>query len=285
MAQNQPIITGIETFGQWDSTAAGELPRYWDGFNRQVIINGNNFGEVICVTKDSADPQDMDYSVRLENKVVLGGGAVPGMLTNGNLNIDFMSQNGDITGGYPYSQKPSSFKGWYKYNPANGDTALISIWFKQAGQEIGGGEIKIANSTNLWTQFNVNINFLIGTQPDTMVILIASSSKKNNVPPGSVLDIDHIWLEGGTLSSNNLDNNSPKFNIYPNPSSDFINIETMENGGKNNINIYNCLGEKVLTSYFNSTNHRVDINSLTPGIYYMELINNSGRTIKNIIIE
>lgn len=285
MAQNQPIINGVETFGQWDSTAAGELPRYWDGFNRQIIMGGVNVGEVICVTKDSADPQDMDYSVRLENKSVLGGPAVPGMLTCGKLNIDFSSQNGDISEGVPYSQKPASFKGWYKYNPAVGDSALISVWFKQSGQEIGGGKIKIGNSASSWTEFNVNINFQIGSQPDTMLILISSSSLKNNVPVGSALDIDHIWLEGGSLSSSKLKNNSIDFNVYPNPASESININVPDNTETTIVNVYNNVNLKVITKTFSQMKHSLDISNLTPGIYYMEVINTSGRAIKSIIVE
>jgi len=285
ISQNQPIINGVESFEQWDSTAAGELPRFWDGFNRQIIMGGINVGDVVCISKDSANPQDMNYSVRLENKSVLGGAAVPGMLTCGKLNIDFTAQNGNITEGVAYSQKPAAFKGWYKYNPAIGDSALISVWFKQAGQKIGGGEIRIANAETNWTEFNVNINYQIGSQPDTMFILISSSSSKNNVPMGSVLDIDHIWFEGGSLSSSNLPINSLNFSAFPNPASDAVNLIIPNNNENTTINVYNSINQRLISTNTNSTNHTIDISALPAGVYFIEVSNHSEKAIKSIIVE
>ncbi len=285
MAQNQPIISGVETFGQWDSAGAGELPRYWDGFNRQINVNGMNLGEVICVTKDSTDPKDMDYSVRLENKSILGAGAVPGILTCGKLDINFVTQNGDINGGVPYSQKPASLKGWYKYDPKLGDTAIISVWFKQGGQNIGGGSIKINNKVSLWTEFDVNLFYQPGSQPDTIIIMFSSSNKKHNVPLGSVLDIDHIWLEGGSLSSNDIKAESLKINIFPNPASKQISINIPKNNKHIAVKIYDNTSKIVLETNFNSQNTKLDISKLTSGIYYLEIVSKSIRKIKRIIIK
>jgi len=181
IAQNQPIINGIETFGNWDTCAAGEMPMYWDGFNREIIINGMNLGEIICVKKDSADPQDLDYSVRLTSTSILGGAAVPGMLTTGNLNIDFVTHDGDIDGGIPYTQKPASLKGWYKYTPNGNDTALVSVWFQKDGTQFGGGSIELSSRKQIWTMFEVPLNYQPNITPDTMNIMFSSSIIENNI--------------------------------------------------------------------------------------------------------
>ena len=148
IAQNHPLILGVETFGNWDSTAAGEVPRFWDAFNREIVIMGNNYGNVVCVKKDSADPQDSDYSVRISNQIVMNNSVVAGLLTTAKLNIDFLNQSGGATGGVPYIQKPAQLKGWYKFVSTVTDTANISIWFTNDTNKIGKGSLNIYQKKN-----------------------------------------------------------------------------------------------------------------------------------------
>lgn len=58
------------------------------------------------------------------------------------------------------------------------------------------------------------------------------------------------------------------FMLYPNPSNEYINIET--NTTKNKITIYNNLGELLFTSN-NSNTHIIQIptSNLVNGIYYI----------------
>lgn len=285
IAQNQPLITGVETFGNWTSNSGGELPQYWDGFNREIIINGMPVGTVTTVRKDSADPQDSDYSVQLTSSSVMGGPAVPGMLTTGKMHINFNSQNGDIDGGIPYQAKPAKLKGWYKYNPAMGDTALISIWFKNDTMAIGGGTLKISQSTSLWTAFELDITYSSNLIPDTMNILFSTSTKRNNVPLGSVLDIDHIWLEGGNVGYERPIYAHDDFKLYPNPSSDFIKIESKERFEELRIRILNNLGAVVYESNHYQKNQKIQTRFFKSGIYFVEIGSETSKSIKKLIIQ
>jgi len=71
------------------------------------------------------------------------------------------------------------------------------------------------------------------------------------------------------------------FSIYPNPSSDFINISTKEK--INNIEIYDSTGRKV-TAEFN-LNNQIDIRKLIKGVYYIRITtdknNLTSKFIKN----
>ncbi len=284
-AQNQPIINGIETFGNWDTCAAGELPQYWDGFNRQIIINGMNLGEVICVKKDSADPQDIDYSVRITSESILGGSVVPGMLTTGNLNINFTSQNGDIDGGVPYTQKPATLKGWYKYNPNGTDTALVSVWFKKNGVNFGGGKLELSTQKQVWTLFEVSLSYQPNITPDTMNIMFSSSILEDNLPIGSSLEIDHIWLEGGSLGVNNNQELINKTKIYPNPASSYIYIEAPRNMTHYKVSIYNTSGQRIISINSESNLSKVNTNQLAKGIYFIEVCSEKLRKISKLLIK
>ena len=283
--QNQPLINGVETFGNWVANAGGELPQYWDGFNREIVMNGMPVGTITTITKDSADPKDSDYSVRLVSNSVMGGGAVPGMLTAGKMDIDFINQTGDISGGIPYTQKPARLKGWYKYSPTGTDTALIAIWIKHDTLEIGGGEIKISNTTSGWTEFTVDINYNSNLTPDTINILFSSSAQRNNVPMGSALDIDHIWLEGGSLGYTRRFKEHLGFQLYPNPAKSYVKIVPEVNTQVDYVNVYSSTGALVI--HKTDFDHEISLNTsqLSHGLYFVEIRLNNSSIVEKLIIQ
>ena len=68
--------------------------------------------------------------------------------------------------------------------------------------------------------------------------------------------------------------------VYPNPASDFIHIET-----ENKVieaSIYNLAGQKVISS-FNET--KIDVSSLTGGLYFLEVETSNSRGVEKLIVE
>ncbi|MDW9381874.1 T9SS type A sorting domain-containing protein [Chryseobacterium sp. JV558] len=68
-----------------------------------------------------------------------------------------------------------------------------------------------------------------------------------------------------------------KFIIYPNPASDFIQIETTEK--LKEVNIYSATGQKVLTSQ----ELKIPIRALSSGVYFVEIKTNGGSTIHKMV--
>lgn len=67
------------------------------------------------------------------------------------------------------------------------------------------------------------------------------------------------------------------FEVYPNPTSDFINV--IVNNDVNQIIIYDILGKEKL-----KTNNRlINISDFESGIYYVKLMNSKGESIKKIV--
>lgn len=86
--------------------------------------------------------------------------------------------------------------------------------------------------------------------------------------PFSTLDIENFEL------LNNL-------NVYPNPSSEYINIESKLE--LNKVSLHNILGEKVLESF--QTKH-MNIQGLSAGIYFLNLfVNDQNIGTKKVIIK
>ncbi|AZA79898.1 T9SS C-terminal target domain-containing protein [Chryseobacterium sp. G0186] len=67
------------------------------------------------------------------------------------------------------------------------------------------------------------------------------------------------------------------FRIYPNPTSDFIQVESPENIKE--VNIYSALGQKVITSQAT----KINVKFLDTGIYWMEIKTNNNSTIHKIV--
>ncbi|WP_445721437.1 T9SS type A sorting domain-containing protein [Flavobacterium sp.] len=83
-----------------------------------------------------------------------------------------------------------------------------------------------------------------------------------------------------TLSTNNFEL-SKQVVIYPNPAKDHFQIDLENSLELKAITVYNNLGQQVLIT--NTSN--VNTNSLSKGMYYVEIVTNAGKANKKIIIE
>ncbi|SDI16247.1 T9SS type A sorting domain-containing protein [Chryseobacterium jejuense] len=72
-------------------------------------------------------------------------------------------------------------------------------------------------------------------------------------------------------------NKKASFHIFPNPTSDFIQIDTPENIKE--VNIYSSLGQKVMTSQTT----KINVKSLNAGIYWVEIKTKNGATVHKVV--
>jgi aminopeptidase N len=115
----------------------------------------------------------------------------------------------------------------------------------------------IVNAVEEWDyRYKVDsVYFMLGFKPDS--VALDRSELLCNVL-SSVVDVKE------SLTTQNT-------NIYPNPANDFIIVE---NSNDFIIKIYNFIGELVLTSEQNPASfHRLNINTLAPGIYFIKIGN------------
>ncbi|WP_405291727.1 T9SS type A sorting domain-containing protein [Algibacter sp. Ld11] len=102
------------------------------------------------------------------------------------------------------------------------------------------------------------------------------------------LSVGDIYLSEGfingdmeqiTLSSNNLEFES-NFKIYPNPTSNFINIES--NLDLDYFEMYDLQGKKVLSS---SKHETVKVEFLSKGVYLLKAYSGNNFITKKVIVE
>lgn len=109
----------------------------------------------------------------------------------------------------------------------------------------------------------------------TVVVLTgddeANGSLVGNIPNGTV-----YRFIPQTLSTEDF--SKIDFQIYPNPTSDYLNIKTQSNNY--NFSIYNSLGQIMNAT---SVENRIDISSLSNGIYFMKIETETTSATKRFI--
>lgn len=74
-----------------------------------------------------------------------------------------------------------------------------------------------------------------------------------------------------------------KILVYPNPTSDVINIELSENFEMHALVLYSVVGKEVMSVSTSTAIAQLDIQHLKKGIYYLKVVNRNGAFTKTII--
>lgn len=124
------------------------------------------------------------------------------------LNTDPMSGDPQTwSGGIPYNQKPTGIRGYYKYNVASADSALIVVVFSKAGVNIGTYFMTIGGIKNTYTLFDLTFSPALTIIPDSVIIGATSSNfmaSNGNGVAGSILKLDSFSFTGVTSQPANM---------------------------------------------------------------------------------
>lgn len=181
--------------------------------------------------------------------------------TNGNANsfVFGIKYNGNITAEQAL-QLIQSQTSYFSFTKANNQVSNLSLntfsgagnWKLYKGNDLSSWQKK----TDL-SQIELNNNSWLGL----------SFGERRPFTPTEASD--------ATLSVASVSKKT--FNIYPNPASDFIQIETPENIIETNI--YSSLGQKVMTSQ----EKKINVKSLNAGVYWMEIKTKNGSTVHKVV--
>lgn len=258
-------------FQIWADSGTYEQPEFWNTPN--PYTSPIPFS-AITVTK-SNDAYSGDYSAMLETKNVIGNlYQIPGIITLAEFSIDFINISFSISGGLPLQENVSKLSGMYKYQQSvEGDSAYVLIYnFKRDNEgeidTIGHG-VSYLHEAASWTPFTVNMENLNPNVPDTFNVIIMSSSLPLSgfeLPTGSVLHVDSLTIETNT-GIINLSDDIISVNVYPNPSSDFVQFETSEVEKERLISVYDIVGKLISISDFSEGKTKIPIKGLPSGLY------------------
>jgi len=195
----QDVIPNAD-FENW----TGGEPDTWNTSNMMVL-----FTQFTTVVRETNNPQHGTSSARLQtvtqNVFPIGSVSIPGILTLGVLNIDYVNQTASLTGGTPFTGVPQSLTGFYKYQPTTHDSCYLGFglfrWNNGTRDTIGYAYVMKGGGTTAWTPFEVPLNYLIWETPDTMNVVFLASNALDGLPHGGTkLWVDNLSLVYGNVS-------------------------------------------------------------------------------------
>lgn len=232
-----------------------------------------NLGGPVTVEKTS-DAHSGNFAARLESKQ-WGTLKLPGLLVSGK----FVNTTPFILQGQPFTGKPVRFTGYYKYTSVNSDSAaifaMITKYNTVTGKRdtIADAKLAIFNSINIYTLFDIPfIYYDNSATPDSIDVVFSSSAGGQNFQSqiGSTLFIDDVSLN----YSNGIEERLfPEINVtvYPNPASEWINIELGETVKNGICKIISMNGKTVSNFPILNKKQTVDVRKFAKGKYIINI--------------
>jgi len=204
--------SGFET---WTVMGSYSSPANWDNFNSMT----GSMGVYTC-EQGMPGSQGM-YYMKLTSKTIPGLGVVPGVAVSGTMDLMTMQP----ATGFAFAQRPAELTGKCKHSNSQGymDVTLTK-WdaMMQMRTTVATGHFVFTGSATGWTTFNMPLSYINSMTPDSCMIFISSSGAMavNN----DYLNLDDLSFTGSATGISTV-NDSRTIRVFPNPASDYINMD------------------------------------------------------------
>ncbi|MCA1751061.1 MAG: T9SS type A sorting domain-containing protein [Cryomorphaceae bacterium] len=182
-------------------------------------------------------------------------------------------------------EAPDDRSGFSLSLSAAGDVVAIGA-HRNDGNGNNAGHVRVfQNSGNSWFQAGADIDGAAeGDASGHSVSLsgdgatVAIGAPFNNGPG---FNNGHVRVYDVSTFLSSDDVVQADFTVYPNPASDFVNVQLGEGLQLERVNVYSALGRLVKSG----RSSVLSINELAKGTYVLEVITNQGKAAKAIIVE
>jgi hypothetical protein len=172
-------------------------------------------------------------------------------------------------------------------NPGPRDMKLQYRIGDGAWTDVTGGAITVGNDWTSGVLTSLALPAECGNQPALGLRWVMTSNLDSNgteLVAGGISKVDDIIVTGQTASGINDNALSGTISIFPNPCSDFINIESEKPVSR--IEVYSIGSEKVIDQAVNSTSALIKLKGIAPGRYFVVIHSdgNNRKSVKSLII-
>ena len=182
--------------GDFESWPPGNFdnPEHWDSPNETT----QGFPFFLTTVEKTTDSHSGEYAAQLTSGSILGE-VIPGLLTLGELVLDEQNPEESEFIGIPFSERPASLEGFYKYMPQEEDFGVIGVLLSRYNLELNAkdtiafGFFQFDGQDEDFASFSVLLDYLSFAEPDSMNVVILSSASPE-MQSGSRLIIDDLSL-------------------------------------------------------------------------------------------
>ncbi|MES2575166.1 MAG: T9SS type A sorting domain-containing protein [Bacteroidota bacterium] len=177
------------------------------------------------------------------------------------------------------------FNGYSVSLSADGNVVAIGAYLNDANGNDSGSVRLFKNISGNWIKIGFSINGEIINDNSGFSISLSSDGASlgigapNNDGNGTSSGHVRVYDFSAVLSSDSFV--LANFSVYPNPASEFVNINLEEGLILEKVNVYNTLGQLVKTENKNS----IAVSPLAKGSYFFEVITNKGKAAKQILVQ
>jgi hypothetical protein len=207
---------------------------------------------------------------------------------SGSLFVGNQTQTQSVPG-FPFSEKPTQFRFWYKTNGRNNDSANVLVALTKYNTStnlrdtLAYAYTYLLDSVGIYTEKIMNLNIYDSTRtPDTAVIFI-SAATIYATKEGSRLLIDDLSFAGGTLGLKSIEDAST-LNLFPNPSAKGIISLQLKNGKEIEcVRVLNIQGMEIKRLNHPKSDF-IDL-QLPTGIFLLEVTAQESIILKRLIVQ
>ena len=206
---------------------------------------------------------------------------IPGMIGTAKMDMNGIKA---LLGQPCHDCKPLHFTGYYKYEPASGDSCaavlLLSKWNTATHKRdtIGYGKMVQKNAVATYTKFDVPVNYTGSGTVDTMTMLVVSSAGFNVINfegsvgrVGSTMYVDALMLEYPAGIQQQFAQ-QVGVTVYPNPAKDVVNVDLSKEVTGGTFDVYNTAGKLVGSFGMSQLKNTLPVSNLSNGVYYYRLM-------------
>ena len=204
------------------------------------------------------------------------GGVVGG---GGGLDASSFIEN-MVQGGITCNRVPQSVKAWVRYVPADGDAMSVTVRCYSNGEVVAEGTYNSTAASYGYEQITIPVTASSSATPDQLNIIFNCGSVD-----GSNLYIDDIELvmEGGGTEGIEEPANVI-FSAGPNPTRDNLTITPTVAGSYNAV-LFDMNGRKVWAGQSLQGATKVDVSTLSEGVYFLKVTANGLSRTEKVLVK
>jgi hypothetical protein len=275
-------ITTITAFAFFTVTAqTSDIPNkafeLWSGQNATSWNNLNGVAPGSCTKATAgADIYGGSGAIILKTLSVFNTTA-PGTAATGTINL----LQATVTGGTPFTDRPDSLTGWFKYAPVGNDAGnIVGILLSAdpARDTIAVAVFFPSGTVSNYTYFKAAFEYRLPDAP-TQALFIMASSGATGGQVNTMMYVDDLGVVYNPTVGVDEAEATKEITVYPNPVSDNLNVNMAGIQGAN-VSIFDITGKKVAQHNLTEKLNSINVASLANGMYVYQVNSNTNGTLK-----